>query len=1369
MEKIDICGTRFGVPSDKYILETSYCNVTTHDTGQNQKQPDSLANPSMGSVSGEIYCQSCFKPKKYCYGHSGHLNLNTALCNTMFMPEIINFLKRVCYKCSYHLDWNTSSPSNIKKGKFTCARCGEPQPAILENVGGFSGTIVQRFYEFNKETKKESIKSEHTLMPNEIEVIFNKIHNDSLEKIGIANPGLHPKNFVNRYFYIPPNSIRPNAVKTTSSKVPKNDINAHLNNIIKENAKLGDMNNVKDEKYYATGINKLSNLNSVYKRTQKVADNKNKNLPIMLTGKNGYIRGNVLGSRTFCVIRNFITGNPIVKLDEVYVPIERAKNVSKKEIVTRYNKHILQGYLNNYYVDPNAYPRINNIYKKKKKSNYLTTIDRNIVLEEGDIIHRDLIDGDIMAFCRQPTLMISNICSMKIMVRDCRTLQFNPNIVVYFGADFDGDAMNLFGSTDPETDFEMFKNAGSHELMISNGYGTPIVGQTQDGTLGLAMITRAHTRLSHKNACRMFNETGLFPQLNAKIYTGHDILTVLFQHLQIYINFSRKSKYCNESFKKYRNYVESEERVVIKNGVFMSGIIDKECVGDRIYGGLNHVIYQKYGARVTMEIVWYMQRIAINYLNLVGYTIGIRDFLIDEREMEKIRMLDRAKMAKSELLTQNLHNGKVYAPSGKTVEEFYETEQLTILTGTETYNEFVHTGMDYEDNKLYFSIYSGTKGTGTNLTGSCVSYGQQTINGNRLDKKLSGRSTFFYHRDSPDPCSRGYIHNSLARGLNLSDMVCASFAERKGIIDKALGTARSGAKYRESISSLDSVILNNFRQVVKGKQLRQLLYCGDGMDPRATYRDVCELIYMKSDDIPATGAEKETLLRDRDFMREILLNQSLRTDEKVGAMAHVPVNLKMIIEDVFNVDAHDLKNFNSSAEQIEKFIADIPKLYFNSHYTGPIPEYIYDHCKWFQCYLRYALRSEVLKKLSQKQVQAVIKIIKKSFINNLENPGTCVGIRACQAISEPNTQQLLKSVHGVVGNLLATFENIMSATTPENDHNIGMSIYLHEDVDIKKFAKNIEMVKFKEFVANYKIFFEYFGNITHPQYLHENKKIQEKLKFLNTPPTDLLAWCIRFEFQIDVIINKNISVEDIALELEKSFPYLYVVPETINAGNWMRVYIRNIATNAHDLSNSLFVQEFTEMLLEHIVRGVDGINSAHVCTKSSPQIENDEIVYNQIEYIRTSGSNLGVILLMPGVDTTRTRSSNVIEMQKYFGITTTKTIVIDDLRNSVPNAYYGHYTIYAEEMCSIGYVTALNRIGSAKRGTSRTQLIADSAPIKWCKDACAKGIMDNVIGPNSALIQGTNAKVGTNYNQVVLNTGFYEHLMQQQTSELQDL
>ena len=1391
----DIIGIKFAPNNDEIVPKLSAVNVISVDTGTNSMTPGTVANIAMGAITDRIHCPTCLKLKQECGGHPGHIKIHTYLVNMLCFDRCMHYLKVICWTCGgvvlnapgANLNQLASLVTQRRKKGITCENiiryegdnpivCGAVHPIVSENRKDKRGTMVQEIITYDEISKTSKKIKADDLTPMQVAAIFERVTPETLQRLGITDPELNPRNFVNQYLHVPPNSVRPNAVGGVHAMTAKNDINLQYNAILKEQRKVGDSSSQTDER---KNVEISKNTSKAYYALNRPlangGDKPNTSLFSLLSTKKGYIRSAVLGCRVLNVMRHFITGDPEVRLGEVSIPLDMAKKVQMEEIVTPFNRDRLMQYVAN---GMEHYPRCLSVYVRSSNSFYNTAVRRDIQLENGDIVFRDIIDGDKAAFCRQPTLQISNITTNVIRVDpNGRAFRFNPNETPCYGADYDGDEMNLYINVRETSANEAYGMGSVYQHLISNGYGSPIIGQVQDGLLGLAMLTRDHVRMSLATASRLFDNTGLQPNLpKESMITGRDVLTALFHHLDIQIDFTTDANYYNKNLNAYRTYSETEIRVVIKDGKFISGIIDKKTVGNKIYNNLYHRIFHKYNSKKTIDVIGAMQRVAINYLNLTGTTIHLNDFLVNDEQQANILNSVKSVMAESKLYTENLYNGNLVAPTNKTMEEYFESEQLNILSPSDTFNKCLHDGMDYDNNNLYFFVNSGAKGNANNILRGVVSTGQITVNDQRLKKTLDGRSTHFYARDSTDPRCRGFIINSQFSGFTPADIVNSSYNDRDSVVKKALATAKSGAANRDGMSSTDSMLTNWLRMVMKGPMMRQTLYGGDGMDPRATYRTVSDLIYRTKDELAkiATGAELEQLIMDRDFCRELFINHQLRTDERVGTIGFIPVNIPLIISDVNRLGREEGKGQSSSnnSGQIKSFIDDIARCYFNRHYQGPLPDYARNAVRLFQCYLRYELRSEIINKYSAKQLATLMHLIELNFSNNLEDPGVSVGMRATMALSEINTQQMLDSMHGKTGAKIDSFQDIKNAVITEKMKNPAMEIHFRPEVTeeaIQEFAKNIEILNMNYFVDCCQVFFEHFTKIEHPTYRHEQGMILDHAK-LHPFPNDVTNWCIRLQFNLALIINKNIKIEDIYMCLLKNYNlYVHVVYNTLNMENpVMRLYLRQEAINVYKIKNSSHIKAFITDIMNMSIRGVAGIHTAYVRTKNISVIRDDRIVDQRTTYIITEGTNLGAILMCPEVNMQLTSSNSTHEMIKYFGIMAGYNMVVDGLRGSVEGAYYAHYTVFAAEMTSHKF-TALNRHGSEKRGTSVCQLIADGSFYNYLKGATISGKTDYITGMNSALIAGTVPKIGTNYVRVGINRQFIQSMNETKKEELDSI
>lgn len=136
------------------------------------------------------------------------------------------------------------------------------------------------------------------------------------------------------------------------------------------------------------------------------------------------IRRNLMGKRTRYMIRSVISGDNTLRVDEIGIPVKLAAALQIPETVRSYNKDKL----NIYYMNKrNIYPGCAGVYiKGSKKLHKIEHLDPNYELQEGDVVLRDLVEGDYIGFNRQPSLLFGQIGSHKIKIMEkSNTIRIN--------------------------------------------------------------------------------------------------------------------------------------------------------------------------------------------------------------------------------------------------------------------------------------------------------------------------------------------------------------------------------------------------------------------------------------------------------------------------------------------------------------------------------------------------------------------------------------------------------------------------------------------------------------------------------------------------------------------------------------------------------------------------------------------------------------------------------------------------------------------------------------------------------------------------------------------------------------------------------
>ena len=141
-------------------------------------------------------------------------------------------------------------------------------------------------------------------------------------------------------------------------------------------------------------------------------------------------------------------------------------NLTRPVKVNSLNKNYLTKLIQN---GPNVYPGAKILVKKNGDSIYLENTDReSIILEDGDIVHRHMINGDPVLFNRQPTLhRMSMMCHEAFVMPKGDTFRLNVGVTKPYNADFDGDEMNMHMPQDDESISELLNLAAIPYQIIS--------------------------------------------------------------------------------------------------------------------------------------------------------------------------------------------------------------------------------------------------------------------------------------------------------------------------------------------------------------------------------------------------------------------------------------------------------------------------------------------------------------------------------------------------------------------------------------------------------------------------------------------------------------------------------------------------------------------------------------------------------------------------------------------------------------------------------------------------------------------------------------------------------------------------------------
>jgi DNA-directed RNA polymerase II subunit RPB1 len=828
--------------------KASNCEIRSKDLFSNDRPLDAgLYSLSMGTTSYSYRCKTCQNTRDRCLGHFGSIELKYPVVNPLFRSEVLRWLRQVCHKCGFAIgrisDEGGFRASSTKV--VICGNCNHEQSSIAKDPREPLFLV-----------KRTSNGDESRMYNDEIEAIFSRVSNETAAKIGCR---YHPSSLMLRIVPAVPNNARPDVRKLKSStRSNNNDTTTFIKNIVSTNESIPMLMTEEDKPAQENLLNLLeitySNMvkdpSGAVTASRIVGGNGQAltSLGARLRGKEGRIRGNLEGKRFQHGGRSVISGDNFIDIDEVGIPIGIAKVLQVPEVVRPYNIDRLMTFFLN---KNTTYPGCSKLVKGDTGATYhIASMKTNIRLEYGDVLYRDLIDGDNVAMNRAPSLLYSAISVHRVRILgNGDTFRLSVNVAdTLYGGDFDGDAMSVYLPHSMIARNECGTLSNLKRWFISLKDRSPAMGVYHDNAIGISEFTRNKVTMNRFQAMQLLSQVKYgnylhrFKELDPskKEFSGRDIISLLLPE----INFSKKAAFYKPEYSSFIDYKRDETHVVIERGILKSGVLDKKSIGQGVNDSLFHNVFNEYGVDAAMDLLYNIQQVATQFLLTLGYTINYDDFAIDKKTLKNINDVTASIIHQSNQLTKKYRAGLITPPIGMTVEEFYEQEQMNILSPGDEFTEVVMSSLDHEKNNLSKLVSSGTKGKPTNILQISSSIGQMSIKGNRMRKTFDFQRALPYARRFHDePEAVGFIADSFVTGVSFMSAIAQQQDGRNGITTKALSTGITGYHNRKANKALEAVIIDNHRHTVKYNFILQQLYGDDGIDIRnATYVDFSVLM-----------------------------------------------------------------------------------------------------------------------------------------------------------------------------------------------------------------------------------------------------------------------------------------------------------------------------------------------------------------------------------------------------------------------------------------------------------------------------------------------------------------------------------------------
>ncbi len=1385
-----IAGVSFQLNSSQSIKDNSFVQVKSHDLFYgNTPYPGGVVDAHMGTTDNAYMCMTCHSSKRDCVGHPGHIELKYPVYSPPGVGEMRKWIRLICFRCGYpcippelyaHFPAETrlSDASKIARtANRKCYRCMTVHPLIKKDKERNERLALVK--EFWKDKVRES---REPLYPHEVELVLSRITDETVIALGRSLASHASNTLVLRNIPVPAVMIRPDS-KKAGGRSTNDDLTTMLQIITKKNDALPPIVPAQIDIKLEKAIYDLNN--AYYDFVKASGEGAMNSLGSRLKGKMGRFRKNQLGKRVRMMCRGTIMGDASLQIDEVGVPLVFARTVQIPEIVQSYNKRRLMGYVLN---GTKQYPGASRIIDGATGQELIVDSLRDPELKTGDVVMRDIIDGDHVNFNRQPSLKPSNISTHFVKVlRDPRfkTLMMNILACVLYNADFDGDQMNLIISSGIDARNEIAQLSAVSNWFVSHAHSSPSIGQADDSVIGMAKLTRSDMYFDKFHAMKLFQKVTVKPDFidyPAAGITGRGLVSLTLARTPI--NFTRTPQWYNPNMAARIAYDPTEIRVEIDQGVVKTGILDKKSIGKDAAGGIYHIIANEYGARAALTCIYDHQQLAIANTLLQGATIGIGDITVDAAAKREIDATIADIINKSRLISDELQNGEIVPPIGKTIEGFYEERQINTLAVFEDFTDPILRAINPETNNLFWLVMTGSKGKLNNMMSMMSAGGQKLVNGERVRPKFGFKRTLAYFpRFDLSPASRGFIANSFLSGMTSAEYIFDAMAARFDLISKALSTSITGEQNRNSVKNLESMIADNMRWCMKNARVVQMAYGEDFLDPRYVELVwfptvmISDAAFLKTYSHNAHTAFFEIMKADRARYRAIFLRvEDMNTKEMISDRRRMPVDVGRIVADICRENADKLEDVTDVTEQVaavEALCSGIAYVLINEiqeRLRTPIPDYIRAACWLLTMLIRSYLHPNAIiaARITPAVLGLIIAKIRLTYARALIAPGTAVGIIAAMSFSEPLTQYMLDAHHrsatgGTSKSPVIKTKELIGARATARLTNPMMLIpvlpeFAADKERVQEIANNVEMMRLEQFVQTWQIFVERYGTPVHSKYAHEAEMIADfaVTNPLIKVPGDLTRWCIRFALDRTSMILKNMSIELIVDRIRELFPDVHVVytPETADA-LVIRVYMRSTMFKA--AITVAAVRSVKDSLVSTIIRGIEGIKTTSVVVMLRNKVAEDgSIVRDTARWgIATTGTNLVGAMLHSQLDSGKIITDAVQEIASVLGIEAARQAIVSGLRGLIDNINHRHYLSYADEMTATGRVTSIESTGLKTREASNVLLrMGFTSPIVVMEDAAVSAAQDAVTGITAPLLVGSVPRIGTLYNTFHVNAEF---------------
>lgn len=1010
---------RFLVRSPEEIVKLSAVEVTTANISvDGVPVHGGLRDPRFGPSAG-IACATCHAScSKPCNGHFGHYGpLSEPLYNVHFIKQVIVWLRLICGECG------EVQVDHIKRGgvlKMTnlrekqCRKCN---------------ALLMRSMAWDKEQQTLLAPGGEPITAKEALRRFCMVPDTHrlFEADASGRRLVHPRRLITTIIFVPSICLRPCVGGRDSNDVRgENDLTYRLVKIISCNELLKKKKK-QHSKDYISLRSALLGLQEAYtgyvdatktKRSTRSGDAhqpKYKSLSDMLRGKEGMFRGNLSGKRVDHASRGVIipyyTGPHPTR---VGVPKWMCEEMSVPEKVTDWNRSNLQSLV--------TQKKVLYLERNGERVDLRTHPDPGR-LQIGWVVHRQLKQGDVVLFNRQPTLHKPSMLALLVDVinTDARVFWLPLQLTPGFNADFDGDEMNLHVPQTVQARAECYELLAAQENTLKASDGKASVVPVQGDRLATALMTKEDAWLtkSQWNMCL------------SDLDDGGDTAA----HMLRRANEKKPAKFPVHARRLWSlalpdSYNWTNGIVRIVRGALLAGSVTKKV--------LLQLVHDISLDRSGME--------ALNFQHGVTRACNTYNTRINPSTIHF------CEIAPSDELTEKCkqvvaHMHKISLQPGANSQECM-TKATQIITGMVHAEQSTGSRTGMKD-----LVTSGAKGNPVNFLQMAGVLGKMLSKTDNVftapEDNATGRRRCFTTSEGADDFMDAFVPSGYARGMTLQQYFIHAAAGRMGLISSTQLVGKVGYMFRRLVAALESccayggsVIDTSTDTVVSFK------YGDDGRSPYS-----CEWERFASP--KSKQGHTRTYILDNALQADVGAIVGLFPDA-TDRVFDVPVSVRRVLFDAENKSYKgDRLSVLYNAQALWKRVQKIAQAHAD-YAGGPFIGH----------WLRVHLHPYALAHLDAQSASWAVEEVDRRMYKSRVPDGESVGHLTASAISAASTQFTLNSFHniGSEGGSYAGLEETINLNKSRKSPRTQFK--LKSGVDVDEWVKKHRLVTLRDVVVS---------------------------------------------------------------------------------------------------------------------------------------------------------------------------------------------------------------------------------------------------------------------------------------------------------------